>query len=264
MKTKHSMPITDYLSGIILCSLFATGTLLLSSCQSKKEPSSVLRILCGSSFAEPSQEIGRQFKEERGVPVEFDLGGCETLYPKIKTGSTADIFICHDPFEEKIKEGKAYDRSIPIATMRPMIAVRPGNPKNIHSIADLAQPGLKIGMGNPAYSTCGELFVKMLKQQNLYDAVMTNVLLQGRTHAEIANGMILGPLDAVVLWNFMSTMYKGKIEPLPPDANYENVRITIVGLKKSAHPKLRDEFLQWCSGTVAREAFLKNGYDPIF
>jgi molybdate transport system substrate-binding protein len=219
-----------------------------------------LRILCGSSMATPMQEVGRQFAQARGVELEYDLGGSETLLPKILAGARADLFVCHDPFEEKLKAAGQWTRTEVVGHLEPTLAVRPGNPRQIRTLADLAKPGVKIGLGDPRYSTCGELFVEALRQRGLYDGVMSNVMLQARSHAEVANGLILGPLDAVVVWNFVVALYPGKLEGVPSAVKYPATRVTVLGLARSDQPALRDAFLDWCRQPAVQAAFQRHGY----
>ena len=69
---------------------------------------------------------------------------------------------------------------------------------------------------------------------------MKNVALQARSHAEVANGLVVGPLDAVVVWNFVVGLYPGKLEVVPTGAAYPATRVTLLGLTSSEHPALRD------------------------
>jgi molybdate transport system substrate-binding protein len=224
------------------------------------EPEGSLRVLCGSSMAAPVQELGPQFTAARQANIELDFGGSETLLPKILAGVRADIFICHDPFEAKLKAEGRWTRTVVVGYLEPIVAVRPGNPKGIRTLADLAKPGLKLGIGDPRYSTCGELFVAALRERGLEESVMKNVTLQARSHAEIANGLVVGPLDAVVVWNFVSGLYPGKLEPVPAGVTYPATRVTVLGLANSDHPGLRDAFLDWCQQPMVRETFRRHGY----
>lgn len=241
----------------VMKSFFLAWLVLAAGCG---RPTANLRVLCGSSMAEPVQEIGKDFAAREGVPVEYDLGGSETLLPKIQAGAQADIFVCHDPFEAKLKTAGRWAGTVAVGYLQPVLAVRPGNPREIRSLADLARPGLKIGIGDPRYSTAGELFVNLLRQRGLYDGVMSNVVLQARTHAEIANGLILGPLDAVVVWNFVIPLHKGKLEIVSTDAIYPATRVTIVGLTNSGNPRQRDAFLEWCQRPEVQDIFARHGY----
>ena len=223
-------------------------------------PEAKLRILCGSSMAAPVQELAAAFTAAHPGQIEFDLGGSETLLPKILIGARGDVFVCHDPFEEKLQAARRWTRTVAVGFLEPVVAVRPGNPKQIRALADLAQPGLKIGIGDPQYSTCGELFLKALRERGQYEAVMKNVALQARTHAEIANGLVVGPLDAVVVWNFVIALYPGKLQPLPTGIKYPATRVTVLGLSTSGNPALRDAFLDWCRQPLVQETFRRYGY----
>jgi molybdate transport system substrate-binding protein len=211
-------------------------------------------------MAAPVLELGKQFAASKGMPVEYDLGGSETLLPKILAGAPADIFVCHDPFEEKLKTAGRWTNTVVVGYLEPVVAVHPGNPKNLRRLADLARPDLQLGIGDPRYSTCGELFVRALREQGLYDAVMKNVKLQARSHGEIANGLVLGPLDAVVVWNFVVQLYPGKLEVAPSGVKYPVTRVTVLGLAGSPNPAGRDAILEWFRQPAAQAAFRKHGY----
>lgn len=222
-----------------------------------------LRVLCGSSMAAPAQDLCRLFKEQQGTEVLVDLGGSETLLPRVLTGAPADIFICHDPFEQKVKEAGRWTGSARLGQLKPVLLVRPGNPARIQSLRDLTNRNLKIGIGDPRYSTCGALFVELLDKQGLRDGVMKQVVLQGRTHAEIANGLILGSLDAVVVWNYVAVLYRDKAELVPTADPYPDTNITIVGLTQSQNPQRRDAFLALCRSEAAKAIFAQHGYGAL-
>ena len=243
--------------------LAAMAVALATGCsrtpQSAKEAAE-LRVLCGSSMATPAQVVGELFRTNHQIEVTFDLGGSETLLPKVLAGTRADVFICHDPFEQKLKDSGDWAGSATVGILQPVLLVRPGNPQQIRSVADLTRPNLKIGIGDPRYSTCGELFVRLLEEKGIRDQVMKQVVLQGRTHAEIANGLILGPLDAVIVWNFVARLYGDKVELVSTTDRYAVINVTVVGLKRSRNPVQRDAFLELCRTQQVKAIFAENGY----
>jgi molybdate transport system substrate-binding protein len=175
-------------------------------------------------------------------------------------GAQADIFVCHDPFEQKVKDAGFWAGSAQVGVLKPVLAVRPGNPQHLKSVNDLTNQHLKLGIGDPRYSTCGELFVKLLEQKGLKDKVMSQVALQGRTHAEIANGLVLGPLDAVIVWNYIARLYSNKVEVVPSTDEYPTAAVTMVGLRQSGNTKARDAFLEFCRGAQVQQVFQEHGY----
>jgi ABC-type molybdate transport system substrate-binding protein len=89
MKANCSQPVMWFLS------ITVVGLCVLGCRPSGNAPAgkTTLRVLCGSSMSAPIQEIGRQFTRGHGLALEYDLGGSETLLPKILTGVPADIYV---------------------------------------------------------------------------------------------------------------------------------------------------------------------------
>jgi molybdate transport system substrate-binding protein len=244
---------------VVLAAFAAIAGLVCLAYYQFRGPPATLHVLCGSSMSLPVEEIKGLFEAAHG-PIALDMGGSETLLPRVLTGAPADIFVCHDPFEEKVREAGMLSDSVATGVLRPVLLVAPGNPRGIRSIDDLTRDGLQIGIGDPRYSTCGEMFVDLLKRKKIYDAVMGNVAFQGRAHGEITNGLIVGKLHAVVVWNFVARLHKDKVELVPTNDEYPPVRVTVLGLKQSTNPRLRDAFLEFCRRPSVQQIFQSHGY----
>jgi len=253
LRWKHECPLFAALAVLL-------GAVVACSSGSRVAGKPAFRVLCGSSMATPMQEIGAVFAQERNVDVQYDFGGSETLLPKVIAGVQADIYVCHDPFEEKVRAAGQCAGSALVGYLEPVLAVRPGNPKQIRTLEDLARPEVRLGIGDPQYSTCGEMFVAMLEQKGLKAKVMPQVAVQMRSHSELANGLIAGPLDAVVIWNFAAALYKDKLQVVDLKVPYKPVRVTAVGLARSANPAVRDAFLEFCRTEKVQTAFKGHGY----
>ena len=100
-----------------------------------------------------------------------------------------------------------------------VIAVPRGNPKNVHTLADLAQPGLRVGLSNAEQATLGFMTQAMLKSMNLYDSVMKNVVVQVPTSDFLINQMRAGGLDAAIVYKVNVQPQAEHLEsiPLPAD-----------------------------------------------
>jgi molybdate transport system substrate-binding protein len=212
-------------------------------------------------MAAPIQEIAREFAASHGVDIAMDTGGSETLLPKILVGASADIFVCHDPFEARVREAGRLAGSVRVGHLHPILAVQTGNPMGIRGVADLQRAGLRVGIGNPEFSTCGELFVASLRSRGSYDAVMKQIVLQSRSTTDVANGLVVGSLDAGVIWNFNAVLFTGRLEVVDAILDCPEVRVTVLGLTQSPGPRWRDAFLEWCRRPAALEAFRRHGYN---
>jgi molybdate transport system substrate-binding protein len=93
-----------------------------------------------------------------------------------------------------------YPESVVLTEADIVLAVPKGNPKKIGTLADLAQPGLKLGLCNADQSTLGYMTRAMLKQTGLLNVVMKNVASQVPTADFLVNQLRTGSLDATIVY----------------------------------------------------------------
>src|SRR5690606_32155778 len=86
------------------------------------------------------------------------------------------------------------------------VAVRKENPHQVTTLADLAKPGLRVGLCNAEQSTLGYMTGGILKDSGLHDAVRKNVVVEVPTADFLVNQMLAGALDAAIV-------YKVSVEP---------------------------------------------------
>jgi len=234
---------------------------LLSACSPSSKPVGELRILCGASMREPVEILCAQFKDRYpGTEMLLDFGGAETLLPRIISGAPCDIFVCHDPFEQKIQEAGLLESGAAVGNLRPVLLVAPGNPKGIRAMEDLARPGVRLSIGDPRYSTCGQLFRDEAQKRGQLDAVMANVVFQGRTHGEIVMGLLAGHSDAASVWNFIAHLYRDKTETVDDGAVYPEIAVTVLGVNTGANPAARTAFVEFCREPGVAALFAQHGY----
>ena len=82
----------------------------------------------------------------------FNYAGSQTLASQIAQGAQADVFASADTARMKTLQDAGLLAGPPrlFAHNRLEIAVERGNPKGIHSLADLARPGLVIVLADPS------------------------------------------------------------------------------------------------------------------
>ncbi len=218
-------------------------------------------VHCGSSMRLAAEELATEFTKRYDTAVHFNFGGTETLLPQIELGVKGDIFICHDPFAEMLqKKGGLLVRAETIGYLEPTVIVPVGNPKGIHSLSDLAKPGLKVGLPDARFATCGQLLQDALKKMGVADAVQNNTRVEFRSHNDVAMALVAGLIDAGVAWNFTVPAYKGRLESIDPGCDFPETRVTVCLLQNTTDREMAEKFMEFILSKEGRAEFERGGY----
>jgi molybdate transport system substrate-binding protein len=100
-----------------------------------------LTISAASSLTDVFTELAKQFrKDNKGVKVRLNFGSSSTLLTQIQSGAPSDIMASADltNLEKLVASGNVVVTPKVFARNTMAIAVKPGNPKSVRSLADLA------------------------------------------------------------------------------------------------------------------------------
>jgi molybdate transport system substrate-binding protein len=115
-----------------------------------------ITVFAASSLTEAFTTLGDQFKKAHpGTDVTFNFDSSSTLASDITQGQKADVFASAATanMDTVVKAGDAaHPTNFVSNTME--IATPPGNPAHVTSVADLAKPGVKVALCDPAVP-CG-------------------------------------------------------------------------------------------------------------
>lgn len=87
--------------------------------------------------------------------------------PQVKAGRKGVILVTHDQYLDYVADAKALVDYVHVGFVAPVLAVQKGNPKGLTSIQDLTQPGLKVALTDPQYSTCTEMVFALLDKKGI-------------------------------------------------------------------------------------------------
>ncbi|MBI2441437.1 MAG: substrate-binding domain-containing protein [Lentisphaerae bacterium] len=146
------------------------------------------------------EETLKRFQEREGVRITTVYNGCGILVGQMKAGGRPDAYLtCDKSFVAPVADLFPYF-PIELSSSAIVILARKGNPNEIKTLADLGQPGLRVGLAHPQQSTLGALTERMLKQQGIHAQVMSNVVTQVPTADLLVNQMRAGAMDATVVY----------------------------------------------------------------
>ena len=100
-----------------------------------------LTISAATSLTDAFTELAKQFRKvNRGVKVRLNFGSSSTLITQIQSGAPSDLIASADllNIEKLVASGNVVVAPKIFARNTMAIAVKPGNPKSVRSVADLA------------------------------------------------------------------------------------------------------------------------------
>ncbi len=237
--------------------------LVVTSCNKKEaqDKPGELELLCGNSFPMPMEQLCAEFTAQTGIQVPTTIAGSEDFLPLVKVGQKGDILVTHDPFLDRVRDANSLFDYVHVGFVAPVLAVQKGNPKGLRSIEDLTQPGLKVALTDPQYSTCGEMVFALLDKKGIKEAVLKNVenrLTKG--HSTLGNFLKTQAVDAVIMWNGVAHTFRDSLEVVKTPYEYdEEIRVHIIGLSYSKEPELLRQFINFAR-IKGPEIFTEYGY----
>jgi len=246
--------------------LILIGVLLLmamSGCA--KEETKELTAFVGSASKPPMEEAARAFEKETGIKVYVNYGGSGAMLSQIELSRSGDLYIPgSQDYVTKAQRMNVIDPASvkKIAYLIPVIAVQHGNPKNIRSLADLAKPGIEVGIGNPQAVCLGLYAVEILDHNNLLADVSKNIVVNAESCEKTATLISLKSVDAVIGWDVFHHWDPDKIDVvyLSPEQLPRIAYIPGAVTKFAKDSKSAQKFLDFLVSQQGQDIFKKWGY----
>ncbi len=249
-----------------------------------------LVLYCAAGMRVPMDKLAAEYEEKYGVRVEIQYNGSNALLVQLQADkfNEADLYLAGDDFyTQKAKDLGLAVEQLPIAYMRPVIAVPKDSEKKIESIKDLLREDVRVVIGNPDAAAVGRAVRKRLnrfetEEGSLWTQLESNVVENGvmkPTVNEVATDIKLGAVDAGIIWDSTVAMPKFRdylkaipVEELDGDPNLVTVAVLssckqpttalkFAGLREVRIPpgrrrhlgrETRDHVLLWCHQSPGR------------
>lgn len=165
---------------------------------------------------------------------------------------------------------------VPYASNTLEIMVRAGNPKGIHSLNDLARPGLRLSMPNPQWEGVANQIAKSLRKaggEPLYKAVYETKVQNGQSmlteihHRQTAMRIMEGKADAGVTWEsevrFQESIHN-PIQGVPIPDGQNTTAVYAGGVVKGApHAALAAQWLAFLKTPEAQAIYHHYGFHSL-
>jgi molybdate transport system substrate-binding protein len=166
-----------------------------------------LVVYCAAGLKKPVEELAVRFEKETGIAVSLQYGGTGTLISQIQVARTGDLFIAADDHSLELATGQGLAReALPFATMRPVLAVKEGNPLGLKGIDDLGEA--RLALANPEAASVSKVTRELIGQER-WDKLAAGAAVMKPTVMELAADLALGTVDAAIVWDSTVPQFRG-------------------------------------------------------
>jgi ABC-type molybdate transport system substrate-binding protein len=140
-----------------------------------------------------------------------------------------------------------------------VIAVPKGNPKGIQELADLAEAGMRVAVGQPQQCTIGALTRTLLEKEGVNDDVMKNVVMQTASSAMLVPGVTTRSVDAAIAYRTDTIAEQDKVDSVRIASPYAKAIQPFSIARSSDHKHLGRRLFQAVAN--ARDRFESAGFN---
>lgn len=175
-----------------------------------------LVLYCAAGMQKPVEaaiaEYTRYYEEAYGqtVRVEVQYGGSGNLLSQLQVSHEADLYLAaDDAYLMRAQEQGTVRESIPLATMRPVIALSPAAARagEIDSVAALLGGAFRYGMGTPGGTAIGQCTRQALERMGRWPEFERGAAVTKPTVNDLGNDVQLGAVDAAIVWDTIARQF---------------------------------------------------------
>jgi len=247
---------------VTLAALLAAMALMVTACSSDTDKAAdqphQLSVFAASSLTDAFTQLGDQFTAAHpGVKVAFDFAGSNDLVTQLQQGAPADVLATADTASMG-DAGTLVGKPVTFAGNKLAIAVEPGNPQRITSLADLARKGLKVVLAAPEVPAGKYAQEALAKAGVTVTPVSLEISVKG-----VVTKISLGEADAGIVYVTDVDAAKGKIDgvAIPDDLNVV-AGYPIATVKDGAHPDDASAFMDFVLSDEGQKVLADNGFLP--
>jgi molybdate transport system substrate-binding protein len=210
-------------------------------------------------------ELCREFKEQSLLSLETIYGGGGEVLSKMMLAKRGDIYVAPEQqFMETAIEKQAIDPVTihTVAYMIPVIAVKKGNPKGIDSLTDLTKKGVRVSITRLETTLLGRYAPEIFRAAGLEEAIMQHVATYASDPNNLLTMLMMGQVDAGIIWHFYGTMASDKIETILIDpgllTGIGKMQIAVTTYTSDA--QRARQFVDFAKSVEGRVIFKRCGY----
>jgi len=206
------------------------------------------------------EEIADLFEEREGIEIQYTFGGSAQLLSQIELYQTGDLYMpgARSYIESAMDKGYV-DETANVVYHVPCIVTPKGNPAGIDSIEDLAEPGVRIVLGEPTGPAIGKNAKSMLESLGIWEEVEDNVVAFSGTVNELLVYISMGQADAAIVWEDLFNPDSMEKVEIPLETN--GIKVVPIGtLVFSENEEIAENFMNFVASEEGKTVFADHGF----
>ena len=224
-----------------------------------------LRLWAGAGLRQPVEKLVERFSQQSGLKVYVDYGGSGQLVSRLLAAGRGDLFLPGSlHYIKQLKKRGLVVSTLPVALHTPVLAVARAQAGRVKRLADLALPGLRVGLGDPQAMAMGRQARQILERAGLASKVAPNVTVRAATVKQLALYVAQGLVDAAIIARADAVQQSQSMVMIPiPEGLYEPEVIAVALLTTSAQPGAARGLQEFLASQASRQVFAGFGFLPI-
>lgn len=253
-----------------VCAILVTG-----GCDRKDAApvTTQVRVLAAASLANAFREAGGVFEAaNRGVTLEFNFGGSNQIRTQLENGMPGDVFASADrkQMDAARASGVVDGATVRVLAMNRLTVIVPrANPAGIRGVSDLARPGVRIVVADPAVPA-GSYTRQMLEKARgaaglgpaFVDRFESNIRSREENVEAVVAKVALGEADAGIAYASDAAGGNGprlQVVPLPPGLEVRADYLVAVAVR-AGNRKLAERFVEFLGSGEAKRILETRGF----
>ena len=232
-----------------------------------------LLVFAASSLTDAFDALAADFEAEHpGTDVVLNYGASQALRTQIQEGAQADVFASanRDEVQALVAAGLVDGGSARIFARNRLVVVLPaGNPAGFSSLRDLARPGVRVLVADPAVPA-GKYTLRALDSMasdpawgpEFRDAVLANVASQEETVRAVLAKVDLGEADAGFVYSSDASQVARLLRLELPLMSNPLVEYPMAVLRPSLHAPLAQAFVDFVLSDSGQRILEAHGFLP--
>jgi molybdate transport system substrate-binding protein len=268
---------------VLVITLAAVLGMLILVWPHEKTPSTATpHLVCyvGGTMTPVFNALAAEYGKKSGSVVDITSADSGELLATIEMLSQGDLYIAHDPFMDiSMRRGFGVN-AWRLGELYPVMIVRKGNPKNIHTLQDLMRPDVRVYLTDYQHSTLGNILPIIFGHANV-DFKELNRIKKIPTHRSgswVANQVIMNAADVALVWQVVAQLRQKDLDVVSIDdvlpvpgvdvmTSATNkvyyvapVKVAMVSLSCSKQPQAIEKFVSFVVSDEGRRIFEENGF----